>query len=90
MQKIGKTIRKIIVCTTKNPIDDSLINFLEKEKILWFRGNEDDIIKRFLDAALSYETDIIVDIEGDKIYTEPEFVDESAVLEEDSELGTNG
>ena len=72
-----KTIRKIIVCTTENTSDDSLINFLEKEKILWFRGSEHDVIKRLLDAATAYETDIIVDIEGDKIYTEPEFVDKS-------------
>ena len=72
-----KTIRKIIVCTTENTTDDSLINFLEKEKILWFRGSEHDVIKRLLDAATAYETDIIVDIEGDKIYTEPEFVDKS-------------
>ena len=72
-----KTIRKIIVCTTENTIDDSLINFLEKEKILWFRGSEHDVIKRLLDAATAYETDIIVDIEGDKLYTEPEFVDKS-------------
>ena len=72
-----KTIRKIIVCTTENITDDSLINFLEKEKILWFRGSEHDVIKRLLDAATAYETDIIVDIEGDKLYTEPEFVDKS-------------
>ena len=72
-----KTIRKIVVCTTDNISDDPLINFLEKEKITWFRGSEHDIVKRLLDAAKNYDTDLIVDIEGDKIYTEPEFVDRS-------------
>lgn len=79
IQRISKckTINQIIVCTTDNPDDDSLIKFLEKEKILWFRGDEHDIIKRLLDAAKTFGTDIIVDIEGDKIYTEPEYVDKS-------------
>ena len=72
-----KSIRNIVVCTTENSNDDLLINFLEKEKISWFRGNEHDVIKRLLDAANKYETDIIVDIEGDKIYTEPDYVDRS-------------
>jgi len=72
-----KTIRKIIVCTTSNTTDDSFAEYLKNQKILFFRGDESDIIKRLLDASTYYGTDIIVDIEGDKIYTEPDFVDES-------------
>ena len=70
------SIRKIIVCTTTSSTDDELIEFLEKEKILYFRGNEKDILTRFLDAANKFNTDIIIDVEGDKIYTDPFFVDE--------------
>ncbi len=76
--KKSSSIRKIIVCTTTSSTDDELIEFLEKEKILYFRGNEHDILQRFLDAANKFETDIIIDVEGDKIYTDPFYVDEIA------------
>jgi len=71
----SKKIRKIIVCTTQNPSDDKLVEFLKKEKIEFFRGEEHDILKRFLDASHYFKTDVIIDVEGDKIYTDPIFVD---------------
>ena len=70
-----KNFRKIVICTTNNPVDDILIDFLKEKKILYFRGEEKNILKRFLDAANEFDTDIIIDIEGDKLFTEPSFVD---------------
>jgi len=70
-----KKISKIIVCTTTDNSDDPLIEILKKESILYFRGNKNDIIQRFLDAAEFFNTDLIIDVEGDKIYTDPYFVD---------------
>ncbi|RJQ28871.1 acylneuraminate cytidylyltransferase [Candidatus Parcubacteria bacterium] len=71
----AKKIRNIVVCTTNLRSDDPLVDFLIKENIMYFRGDEKDIISRLLAASKKYETDIIVDVEGDKIYTDPEFVD---------------
>jgi len=68
-------INKIIVCTTTDNSDDPLVEILEKESILYFRGDKNDIITRFLDAAKKFKTDLIIDVEGDKIYTDPFFVD---------------
>ena len=73
-----KHIRQVVVCTTISQTDDELIQFLEDEKILYFRGSEHDILLRFLDAAKKFDTDIIIDVEGDKIYTDPVFVDKIA------------
>jgi len=73
--KSTKKIRNIIVCTTNLKSDDPLIEFLEKEDILYYRGSSKDILVRFLDASKQFKTDIIVDVEGDKIYTDPVFVD---------------
>ena len=72
---ICQEIRHIIVCCTTNSTDDELIDFLQKKKIKFFRGNEKDILQRFLDAAKKFDTDIIIDVEGDKIYTDPNYVD---------------
>lgn len=76
----AKKIRNIIVCTTELSSDNPLVEFLEKEKIFYFRGNDEDILVRLLDAAKHFETDIIVDVEGDDIYTDPFYVD--AIVEE--------
>ena len=73
--KKAKKFRKIVVCTTNKSSDDQLVDFLKEKKILYFRGDEKDILKRFLDAAKKFDTEVIIDIEGDKLYTEPEFVD---------------
>lgn len=73
--KQAKKIRNVIVCTTKLSDDDPLIGFLENKKILYFRGSDKDILQRFLDAAKYFGTDIIIDVEGDKLYTDPIFID---------------
>ena len=71
-----KKIRNIVVCTTNLKIDDLLVSFLQKEEdVLVFRGSRVDILHRFLDAAKYFGTKIIIDVEGDKIYTDPKYVD---------------
>ncbi len=70
-----KKIRNIVVCTTNSKIDDPLVSFLQKERILVFRGSKSDILYRFLDAAKYFGTEIIIDVEGDKIYTDAKYVD---------------
>ena len=55
------SIKNIIVCTTNSKHDDKLVQFLEKENILTFRGSKFDILERFLNAARKFNTDIIID-----------------------------
>lgn len=71
----AKKIRHVIICTTKLPTDDPLVDFLKNKKILYFRGSDKDILQRFLDAARYFRTDAIIDVEGDKLYTDPVFID---------------
>ena len=73
--KTSKKIRKVIVCTTTNNSDDELVKFLNNEGLDVFRGNEHDILVRFLDAAKHYDTDFIVSVDGDDIYADPALVD---------------
>jgi spore coat polysaccharide biosynthesis protein SpsF len=81
-----KEIRNIIVCCTTEPNDDELIDFLQTKNIKFFRGSEKDILQRFLDAADQFSTDIIVDVEGDKIYTDPIYVDKIANFLKNSDI----
>jgi spore coat polysaccharide biosynthesis protein SpsF len=84
--KKSKKIRKIIVCTTDLSSDDMLAKFLEEKKIECFRGDEKDILKRLLDAAVYYGTDIIIDISGDKIYTDINYVEKVVEILENNEI----
>ncbi|QLH09681.1 cytidylyltransferase domain-containing protein [Candidatus Nitrosotenuis sp. DW1] len=73
----AKKVRNIVVCTTNTPSDDRLVDFLIKEKITYFRGNEKDVLARLLDAAGHFKTDVIIDVEGDKLYVDPVYVDKT-------------
>jgi len=73
--KKTKKIRNIIVCTTDTHSDDQLVEFLQDKKILVYRGSEKDILARYLDAAKHFDTDFIVSVDGDDIYTDPIYVD---------------
>lgn len=73
--KKTKKIRNIIVCTTDTHSDDQLVEFLQDKKILVYRGSEKDILARYLDAAKHFDTNFIVSVDGDDIYTDPIYVD---------------
>jgi len=72
---LSKNIRHIVVCTTTSKSDDLIEKYCKKQKIMCHRGNKKDILKRFLIIAKKLKTDIIIDVEGDKLYTDPFFVD---------------
>lgn len=42
---------KIIVATSINPNDNELVEFLQKRNISVFRGSENDVLSRFINAA---------------------------------------
>ncbi len=84
--KTSKQVRKIIVCTTDLPSDDKLAAFLKEKNIECFRGNDKDILVRLLDAAKYYNTDIIIDVSGDKIYTDVNYVDQVSKILQNEEI----
>ncbi|QDI88779.1 acylneuraminate cytidylyltransferase [Candidatus Nitrosopumilus sp. SW] len=79
LQKSTKT-QNLVVCTTEKKSDDPLVSFLDEKNIKYFRGSEHDILIRLRDAAIFFETDFAVVVDGDDIYTDPHFVDK--VIEE--------
>jgi len=84
--KKSKKVRKIVVCTTDLPSDDKFVKFLKEKNIEYFRGSDKDILKRLLDAAKYYKTDIIIDVSGDKIYTDVDYVDKVSEILQNEEI----
>ena len=78
----AKKIRNIVVCTTTSKSDDPLVKLLENLNVQVFRGSEKDILVRYLDAATKFETDFIVSVDGDDIYTDINYVDKMITIYE--------
>jgi len=67
----------VVLCTTNSPEDEKLVKLAQKNKIKYFRGSEKDILERYLGAAMKYDIDFIVNVDGDDILCDPEYVDKT-------------
>ena len=76
--KQAKNLDKIVLCTTTNPEDKKLIKVAEKQNISYFAGDEKDIIKRHFDAANYHEIDFVINVDGDDLFCDPEYIDKIA------------
>jgi len=47
--KVVKDISDVVLCVSTNPQDKPLVDIAKKNFISWFRGDEDDVLKRLLD-----------------------------------------
>lgn len=63
--KRSKYLDEVIVATTINQQDDPIVELCEKIGCKYYRGSEEDVLLRVLDAAKSISADYIVEITGD-------------------------
>jgi len=64
IKKIG-IFEEIILATTTNKSDDVLVRLAIKNKIKFFRGSENNVVKRIYDTALKFNLKTIVEITAD-------------------------
>ncbi len=65
----------VIVCTTEESSDDELVDVVEAYGANIYRGSTDDLLKRFDNAIDDYGFDYIIQIDGDDICAEPQYMD---------------
>jgi spore coat polysaccharide biosynthesis protein SpsF len=65
-----KLIDEIILATTTKKIDDSLVDIAKKNKIKFYRGSENNVLKRVYDAAKKFKADAVVQVSGDSPLTD--------------------
>lgn len=56
---------QIVIATTTNKTDDVLGELADRKNVGCYRGSEENVMSRVLEAAQSYQADIIVEITGD-------------------------
>jgi spore coat polysaccharide biosynthesis protein SpsF len=75
--KAAKLPNMIALCTTTKPEDRIFQKIAKNNGVECFRGNEHDILKRFLDAAIKFKVDFIVNVDGDDVFCDPELMDKT-------------
>ena len=63
--KAIKGISEIVLCTSSSPEDKSLVDIAKKNSIYYFNGDEEDVLKRLLDAAIFFDFDYFLGITAD-------------------------
>jgi spore coat polysaccharide biosynthesis protein SpsF len=66
----------IYVATTQNKLDDELVNLCAKRQISYFRGSEEDVLKRYFQLSTKSELDIIVRLNADSPFIDADFVED--------------
>ena len=72
-----KSISEIVLATTTNDTDNILNDFARKEDILCWRGSEEDVMLRVINAAEFAEADLVVEITGDCPLIDPDIVEQT-------------
>jgi len=74
--QFARQLDGVVVATTVNPADDPIETLTQELGIGCFRGSEEDVLDRVLQAANAFAAEVIVDITGDCPLVETAKVDE--------------
>ena len=66
---------EIVVATTTNYTDDPVVDVADSQGVRWFRGDEHDVLSRYVGAASESRADIVVRITADCPLIDPEQTD---------------
>ncbi len=95
----ARTLSSIVIATTAQMRDDSIVEEARRLGVDCFRGSEDDVLERYVQAARVNNAEIIVRVTGDNPFTDPVSVDRVVeklfegydyAIEEDLPIGTAG
>ncbi|MCU0460387.1 MAG: hypothetical protein MUF36_00015 [Bacteroidales bacterium] len=73
--KHSELAQSIVLCTTENKMDDSLVEIAQRNNILYFRGSEEDKLERWRGAAQKYNVEFFCTADGDDLFCDPALID---------------
>ena len=73
--RASKMLDDVIVATTTNEADDVIISLCEQLNCKYYRGSENDVLSRVLEAARAFDVDVIVEITADCLLVDWNIVD---------------
>lgn len=75
--KPSKRLTEIVVATTKNVKDDSIMNWCNKNNVKCFRGSEENVLERYYMTADYFDADIIVRVTADDPFKDYRLIDKA-------------
>ena len=75
----SKLIDTIIIATTDKKEDDIIEVWANENNVLIYRGDENDVLSRFYNAAFANNIDIIVRVTADDPFKDPILIDEAII-----------
>jgi len=72
----AELVDEVVVATTVNPQDDLVESWAKKAGISIYRGSEEDVLLRVLEAAKAFNGEIIIELTGDCPLLDPQIIDE--------------
>jgi spore coat polysaccharide biosynthesis protein SpsF len=66
----------IVLATSTDSADDAVADWAAAQQLPCYRGSEDDVLNRVVEAHRMMESEIIVEITGDCPLTDPEIIDQ--------------
>jgi spore coat polysaccharide biosynthesis protein SpsF (cytidylyltransferase family) len=74
--RLARQLQKIVVATTTSPSDDRLVDLCKRLGYEYFRGDENDVLERYYQAALAFgPAEVIVRLTGDCPLHDPDVID---------------
>jgi len=70
-----KRLNEIIIATSTDKSDDLIEKFCKTNKIKIFRGDLENVLKRFIDTISFFHGDYVVRITGDTPFPSPDYID---------------
>ncbi len=74
--KEADELDQIIVATSDKEEDNKIVKIAEGENVTNFRGSEEDVLSRYIEAAERYKLDVVLRVTGDCPLIDPVTIDE--------------
>lgn len=79
----SRKVDEVVVATTTAPGDQAIVDFCAGNGIACFRGSQEDVLLRVLEAARWAKADLIVELTGDCPLVDPKHIDAMVSLYQD-------
>ena len=71
----AKSVDEVVVATSINPGDDVIAGYCRVNGISYYRGSEDDVLERVVEAAVEFGGEVIVQLGADNPFYDPDIID---------------
>jgi spore coat polysaccharide biosynthesis protein SpsF len=72
----ARAVNEIVVATSVNPADDVIASWCEREGFSYYRGSEDNVLSRVVEAARTRRATGVVQLGADCPLYDPDLIDE--------------